>query len=62
MRDLEIRGAGEILGAHQSGTMTTVGVSHYLRMLKSAVEEIKAEAEVIGMKIFRSRFFCQLRQ
>ncbi len=42
MRDLEIRGAGEILGAHQSGTMTTVGVSHYLRMLKSAVEEIKA--------------------
>ena len=42
MRDLEIRGAGEILGAHQSGTMHTVGVSHYLRMLKAAVEEIKA--------------------
>ncbi|MBU0766867.1 transcription-repair coupling factor [Patescibacteria group bacterium] len=42
MRDLEIRGAGEILGAHQSGTMQTVGVSHYLRMLKSAMEEIKA--------------------
>ncbi|MCF7844770.1 MAG: transcription-repair coupling factor [Kiritimatiellales bacterium] len=42
MRDLEIRGAGEILGAHQSGTMQTVGVSHYLRMLKAAVEEMKA--------------------
>jgi transcription-repair coupling factor len=42
MRDLEIRGAGEILGAEQSGTMQTVGVSHYLRMLKSAVEELKA--------------------
>ncbi|MBT3293409.1 transcription-repair coupling factor [Candidatus Peregrinibacteria bacterium] len=42
MRDLEIRGAGEILGAHQSGTMNTVGVSHYLRMLKHAVEEMKA--------------------
>jgi transcription-repair coupling factor len=42
MRDLEIRGAGEILGVSQSGTMQTVGVSHYLRMLKSAVEEIKA--------------------
>lgn len=41
MRDLEIRGAGEILGASQSGTMQTVGVSHYLRMLKSAVEELK---------------------
>jgi transcription-repair coupling factor (superfamily II helicase) len=42
MRDLEIRGAGEILGVSQSGTMNTVGVSHYLRMLKNAVEELKA--------------------
>jgi len=42
MRDLEIRGAGEILGAEQSGTMQTVGISHYLRMLKVAIEEIKA--------------------
>ena len=42
MRDLEIRGAGEILGAHQSGTMHTVGVSHYLRMLKHAVEELRS--------------------
>ncbi|MBI1813031.1 DEAD/DEAH box helicase [Candidatus Peregrinibacteria bacterium] len=41
VRDLEIRGAGEILGANQSGTMQTVGVSHYLRMLKNAVEELK---------------------
>ena len=45
MRDLEIRGAGEILGAQQSGTMQTVGVSHYLRMLKSAVEELKGGAK-----------------
>jgi len=42
MRDLEIRGAGEILGASQAGTMNTVGVSHYLRMLKNAVEELKS--------------------
>jgi len=42
MRDLEIRGAGEILGASQSGSMQTVGVSHYLRLLKNAVEELKA--------------------
>jgi transcription-repair coupling factor len=45
MRDLEIRGAGEILGAGQSGNMQTVGVSHYLRMLKSAVEELKSGEE-----------------
>jgi transcription-repair coupling factor (superfamily II helicase) len=42
MRDLEIRGAGEILGGQQSGSMQTVGVSHYLRMLKTAVEELKS--------------------
>ncbi len=42
MRDLEIRGAGEILGAGQSGNMQTVGVSHFLRLLKNAVEELKA--------------------
>ncbi len=42
MRDLEIRGAGEILGVSQAGTMNTVGVSHYLRMLKNAVEELKS--------------------
>lgn len=42
MRDLEIRGAGEILGVSQAGTMTTVGVSHYLRMLKQAMQEVQA--------------------
>lgn len=42
MRDLEIRGAGEILGASQSGNMQTVGVSHFLRMLKQAVEHLKS--------------------
>lgn len=45
MRDLEIRGAGEILGASQSGTMQTVGVSHYLRLLKNAVEELRNGAK-----------------
>ena len=45
MRDLEIRGAGEILGASQSGTMQTVGVSHYLRLLKNAVEELRSGAK-----------------
>jgi transcription-repair coupling factor len=55
MRDLEIRGAGEILGASQSGTMQTVGVSHYLRMLKNAVEDLKGgrkeEEEEITVEI-----------
>ncbi len=47
MRDLEIRGAGEILGASQAGTMNTVGVSHYLRMLKNAVEELKTGGTIV---------------
>ncbi|MDH3324205.1 MAG: transcription-repair coupling factor [Candidatus Peregrinibacteria bacterium] len=42
MRDLEIRGAGEILGASQSGTMKTVGVSHFMRVLNKTVEEMKS--------------------
>jgi len=41
MRDLEIRGAGEILGASQSGTIKTVGASHFIRMLNKTVEEMK---------------------
>lgn len=42
MKDLEIRGAGEILGASQSGTMNVVGASHFIRMLNKAVEDLKS--------------------
>jgi len=42
MRDLEIRGAGNILGGEQSGHIATVGFDLYMRLLKQAVEEIRA--------------------
>lgn len=42
MKDLEIRGAGDILGANQHGAINVVGVSHFIRMLNQAVEELKA--------------------
>ena len=42
MKDLEIRGAGEILGASQSGAMNVVGVTHFLRMLNKAVKDLEA--------------------
>jgi transcription-repair coupling factor (superfamily II helicase) len=42
MHDLEIRGAGEILGEEQSGEMQEVGFSLYARMLDRAVRALKA--------------------
>ncbi len=44
MRDLEIRGAGNLLGADQSGHMEAVGYDLYCRMLNDAVKEEKGEA------------------
>ena len=41
MKDLEIRGAGDILGANQSGAIQVVGVSHFIRMLNQAVDDLK---------------------
>ncbi|MBN1285964.1 MAG: transcription-repair coupling factor [Anaerolineae bacterium] len=46
MRDLEIRGAGEVLGARQSGHIADVGFHLYTRMLAEAVDERKSAAEV----------------
>ena len=45
LSDLEIRGAGNILGAEQSGHMAAVGFDLYSRLLAEAVEEKKAEME-----------------
>jgi transcription-repair coupling factor (superfamily II helicase) len=42
MKDLEIRGAGTLLGPRQSGHITAVGFSLYTRLLADAVEEQKA--------------------
>ena len=45
LSDLEIRGAGNILGGEQSGHMAAVGFDLYSRMLAEAVEEQKAKRE-----------------
>jgi len=42
MRDLEIRGAGNILGAEQSGHIAAIGYELYIRLLAQAVEEIRS--------------------
>ncbi|MDO4270416.1 MAG: transcription-repair coupling factor [Eubacteriales bacterium] len=43
MRDLEIRGAGNVLGPEQSGHMMSVGYDLYLKLLEEAVQEEKGE-------------------
>ena len=43
MRDLEIRGAGNVLGAEQSGHMEAVGYELYCKMLNQAVAVLKGE-------------------
>ncbi|MEI7742460.1 MAG: transcription-repair coupling factor, partial [Chloroflexota bacterium] len=45
LADLEIRGAGNILGGEQSGFMASVGFDLYSRLLAEAVEEAKARRE-----------------
>ena len=44
MRDLEIRGAGNLLGAEQHGHMEAVGYDMYCKMLNEAVRTLKGEA------------------
>ncbi len=46
LRDLEIRGAGNILGASQSGHLANVGYDMYLQLLSEAVREEQGEVDV----------------
>ena len=45
MRDLEIRGAGNILGAEQSGHINAIGYDLYSQLLSQAVAELRAEQD-----------------
>ena len=48
MRDLEIRGAGNLLGPEQSGYMMTVGYDMYLQLLEDAVLEERGEKKKVA--------------
>ncbi|MFW6280330.1 MAG: transcription-repair coupling factor [Halanaerobium sp.] len=45
MRDLEIRGAGNLLGPEQSGHISAVGFSLYTKLLEGTIEELKGKKE-----------------
>src|SRR5204863_2385973 len=47
MRDLEIRGAGNILGPEQSGHIATVGYEMYCNLLEEATRQLKNEPKPI---------------
>ncbi|MDR0880518.1 MAG: transcription-repair coupling factor [Clostridioides sp.] len=54
MRDLEIRGAGNILGSQQHGHMAVIGYDLYVKMLNDAIRKIKGgtvEEDVIDVEI-----------
>jgi transcription-repair coupling factor (superfamily II helicase) len=48
MRDLEIRGAGSMLGTAQSGHITSIGFDLYCHLLQGAVSQLKAQAPQEG--------------
>ncbi|EKQ93219.1 transcription-repair coupling factor [Leptospira borgpetersenii str. UI 09149] len=50
MRDLEIRGAGNLLGKEQSGDIMEVGFDLYVRMLEEAIARIKGEEVVVEVR------------
>ena len=46
MRDMELRGAGNLLGAEQSGAMISVGFDLYCQLLQQAVQELQGDEPV----------------
>ncbi len=49
--DLEIRGAGDILGANQSGHIEAIGLELYMELLKDAIRELKGEKRVLNKNV-----------
>ena len=61
MRDLEIRGAGNILGTAQSGHVTSVGFDMYCRLLKKAIAVLKGEEQALQREVSLSFDFLTTR-
>lgn len=59
--DLEIRGAGELLGEDQSGQMASVGFTLYMEMLESAVDSLKSGKEPSLEDLTQSQTEVELR-
>ena len=55
MRDMEIRGAGELLGAEQHGHIAAIGFDLYTRLLRRAIEELQQSAGERGDAMRRAQ-------
>lgn len=64
MRDLDIRGAGNLLGAEQSGFISEIGFEMYQKILQEAIEELKESdfSELYAEELSKKDFVreCQL--
>jgi transcription-repair coupling factor (superfamily II helicase) len=62
MRDLEIRGAGNILGTAQSGHIVTIGFELYCAMLRQAIAKLKGERRKSRIEVAVHLDFVVLRE
>ena len=62
MRDLEIRGAGNILGTAQSGHIVTIGFELYCAMLRQAIAKLKGERRKSRIEVALHLDFVVLRE
>lgn len=59
--DLEIRGAGELLGAEQSGNMESIGFSLYMEYLEAAVDALKQGKELQLYELEKSHAIVEIK-
>ena len=62
MRDLEIRGAGNILGTQQSGHIITIGFDLYCALLRQAVAKLKGEKSIGRLEVVLKLDFVAQRE
>ena len=59
MRDLEIRGAGNLLGTQQSGHIAAIGFELYCQLLRQSIDHLQGKAPVIRAEAqFKADFLC----
>jgi len=59
LRDLDIRGAGNLLGGEQSGFINEMGMETYLKILQEAIEELKQSSENKDLLVAESPYFVE---